>query len=296
MEMILSFLAGLVLAGIGAFFMLRSHRSSAEATLQKALADAAIQAKADKATATARLQSDLENAQENLAIAKKEAIVNTQTTSNRAAPRELSREEIEKQFRYAEQVAAIHKQNGRVGESAPRCFVQTFGCQQNEADSERIAGLAILMGYTITHDPTEAKLILVNTCAVREHAEKKALSIIGQYKHLKDADPEVIIGVGGCMVTQQHRADQLIADGRYVWATVTELQEIRTINGLRGHPCVILAHYTDSQGQTHNYKSRCLYKKPVASIIGKPIKVYIEGGNHATYYMDPEPLLKQTMK
>lgn len=78
MELIFSFVAGIVLAGIGAFFMLRSHRSSAEATLQKALADAAIQAKADKATATARLQSDLENAQENLAIAKKEAIVNTQ--------------------------------------------------------------------------------------------------------------------------------------------------------------------------------------------------------------------------
>lgn len=142
--------------------------------------------------------------------------MNTQTTSNRAAPRELSREEIEKQFRYAEQVAAIHKQNGRVGEAAPRCFVQTFGCQQNEADSERIAGLAILMGYTITHDPAEAKLILVNTCAVREHAEKKALSIIGQYKHLKDADPEVIIGVGGCMVTQQHRADQLKRSYPYV--------------------------------------------------------------------------------
>ena len=95
---------------------------------------------------------------------------------------------------------------------------------------------------------------------------------------------------------KKHRADQLIADGRYIWATVTELREIPTINGLRGHPCVILAHYTDSQGQTHNYKSRCLYKKPVASIIGKPVKVYIDGGNHATYYMDPEPLLKHTIQ
>ena len=136
-------------------------------------------------------------------------------TKNRA-PRELSREEIDRQFRFAEQVAAIHAQNGRAGENAPKCFVQTFGCQQNEADSERIAGLACLMGYTITHDPAEAKLILVNTCAVREHAEKKALSIIGQYKHLKEADPEVIIGVGGCMVTQQHRADQLKRSYPYV--------------------------------------------------------------------------------
>ena len=129
---------------------------------------------------------------------------------------ELPREEIEKQFRFAAQVASVHERNGRVGECAPKCFVQTFGCQQNEADSERIAGLAILMGYTITHDPAEAKLILVNTCAVREHAEKKALSIIGQYKHLKEADPEVIIGVGGCMATQQHRADQLKRSYPYV--------------------------------------------------------------------------------
>ena len=83
-------------------------------------------------------------------------------TKNRV-PRELSRDEIDRQFRFAEQVAAIHAQNGRAGENAPKCFVQTFGCQQNEADSERIAGLACLMGYTITHDPAEAKLILINT-------------------------------------------------------------------------------------------------------------------------------------
>ena len=136
--------------------------------------------------------------------------------TRKTAPCELSPDDIDRQFHFAEQVAAIHAGNGCVGEDAPRCFVQTFGCQQNEADSERIAGLAVLMGYTITHDPAEAKLILVNTCAVREHAEKKALSIIGQYKHLKDADPEVIIGVGGCMVTQQHRADQLKRSYPYV--------------------------------------------------------------------------------
>ena len=136
--------------------------------------------------------------------------------SNHRAPRELPREDIEKQFHFAARVAAIHQQNGCAGENAPKCFVQTFGCQQNEADSERIAGLACLMGYTITHDPAEAKLILVNTCAVREHAEKKALSIIGQYKHLKEADPEVIIGVGGCMATQQHRAEQLKRSYPYV--------------------------------------------------------------------------------
>ena len=90
---------------------------------------------------------------------------------------------------------------------------------------------------------------------------------------------------------KKHRADQLIADGRYIWATVTELREIRTINGLRGHPCVLLAQYTDPQGQIHFFQSRCLYRKPVGSVLEKTVKVYIQGGNYTCYYMDAEPLL-----
>jgi len=105
---------------------------------------------------------------------------------------------------------------GKTGEIAPGVFVRTFGCQQNEADSERMMGIAVSMGYRKVDTPEEAKLILVNTCAVREHAEKKALSIIGTYKHIKEADPEVIIGVGGCMVTQGHRADKLKMSYPYV--------------------------------------------------------------------------------
>ncbi len=116
------------------------------------------------------------------------------------------------QLAKAESVAALHA----AGSEKPGYFIQTFGCQQNEADSERLAGLCVMMGYRPVSDPAEAKLILVNTCAVREHAEKKALSIIGQYKHIKDADPSVIIGVGGCMVTQQARADKLKMSYPYV--------------------------------------------------------------------------------
>ena len=67
-----------------------------------------------------------------------------------------------------------------------RYYVRTFGCQQNEADSEKLAGLAELMGYVRTEEPDAADLIIVNTCAVREHAERKTLSIIGQYKHIKE--------------------------------------------------------------------------------------------------------------
>ncbi len=91
-----------------------------------------------------------------------------------------------------------------------RCvFVMTFGCQQNEADSERLAGMAEAMGYRVVSAPETADLILVNTCAIREHAEQKALSIIGQYKHLKAKKPDMLIGVCGCMVTQEHRKDDI---------------------------------------------------------------------------------------
>ena len=63
----------------------------------------------------------------------------------------------------------------------------TFGCQQNEADSEKLLGMALEMGYSQTDDPAEASLILVNTCAIREHAEQKALSKIGTFKKHKKA-------------------------------------------------------------------------------------------------------------
>ena len=95
-------------------------------------------------------------------------------------------------------------------------YVQTFGCQQNEADSEKIAGMCRAMGYEICYEPALADLIMVNTCAVREHAEKKALSIIGQYKHLKNAKPDMLIGVCGCMVTQEHRKENIKHSYPYV--------------------------------------------------------------------------------
>ena len=90
-----------------------------------------------------------------------------------------------------------------------RAFVLTFGCQQNEADSEKIAGMAKAMGYELTGEPDDADLIVVNTCAVREHAEKKALSTVGQYKHLKAQKPDLVIAMCGCMVSQQHRAEEI---------------------------------------------------------------------------------------
>ena len=93
--------------------------------------------------------------------------------------------------------------------SAPKCFVLTFGCQQNVADSEKLSGMARDMGYELCDDPADADLIAVNTCAIRDHAEQKALSIVGQYKHLKAKKPSLIIAVCGCMVAQQHRREDI---------------------------------------------------------------------------------------
>jgi len=122
----------------------------------------------------------------------------------------------------AEQMAIIEeirKKNTedamRTGEVRYAC-VMTFGCQQNEADSEKLMGMALAMGYERTEDPATASLILVNTCAVREHAEQKALSIIGQYKHLKANRPDLLIGVCGCMVTQGHRVEEIKHSYPYV--------------------------------------------------------------------------------
>ncbi|MBO4797585.1 MAG: tRNA (N6-isopentenyl adenosine(37)-C2)-methylthiotransferase MiaB, partial [Candidatus Methanomethylophilaceae archaeon] len=96
------------------------------------------------------------------------------------------------------------------------CYLQTFGCQQNESDSEKLAGMAEAMGYRLTEEPEQADLIVVNTCAVREHAEKRALSITGQYKHLKDRKPSLVIAVCGCMVSQEKNLEKFRRSCPYV--------------------------------------------------------------------------------
>ena len=123
--------------------------------------------------------------------------------------RKITTEELDIQRQYADKVrltvSALASELGR-----PLYFrVVTYGCQQNEADSERLSGMLSDMGYEKTDDEKQADLILVNTCAVREHAEVRALSVTGQYKHLKEKKPSLMIGVCGCMVSQEHRLDDI---------------------------------------------------------------------------------------
>jgi len=85
-----------------------------------------------------------------------------------------------------------------------RVFIRTFGCQMNEYDSAKMADvLAAADGYAPTDRPDEADLILFNTCSVREKAQEKVFSDLGKVRHLKRANPDLIIGVGGCVASQE---------------------------------------------------------------------------------------------
>ncbi len=88
-----------------------------------------------------------------------------------------------------------------------RVYVRTFGCQMNEYDSGRMADvLAAAGGYEPTDRPEEADLILFNTCSVREKAQAKVYTDLGTVRHLKRANPELLIGVGGCVASQEGEA------------------------------------------------------------------------------------------
>src|SRR5438094_8700012 len=84
----------------------------------------------------------------------------------------------------------------------------TYGCQMNEYDSERVAGLLRERSWELTADEAEADLILVNTCAIREKAEDKVFSKLGELRLLKAQRPDLIIGVMGCMAQLHQGAIQ----------------------------------------------------------------------------------------
>lgn len=116
---------------------------------------------------------------------------------------------VEAQTIYSNKIKLWNSDYKSANGCSRKAYVLTFGCQQNEADSERLAGMAVDMGYELTSAPEFADLIIVNTCAIREHAEQKALSTIGQFKHLKSSNPNLIIAVCGCMVVQEHRKNDI---------------------------------------------------------------------------------------
>ena len=111
----------------------------------------------------------------------------------------------------AKQLVICHEIFDRVTADGarPLAMVDTYGCQQNEADSEKLRGYLAEMGYGMTQDEFQADIIVVNTCAVREHAEMRVLGNVGALNHTKKAKPGQIIAVCGCMVQQEHMTEKL---------------------------------------------------------------------------------------
>ena len=118
----------------------------------------------------------------------------------------ISKEEIKKQKELCKKVIGVISKRY---DKMPLACVITYGCQQNVADSEKIKGMLSEMGYGFTENRFEAKLIIFNTCAVREHAEDRVFGNVGMLKSYKRENPDVIIACCGCMMQQQHIADKI---------------------------------------------------------------------------------------
>ena len=95
-------------------------------------------------------------------------------------------------------------------------YIETWGCQMNEEDSEKLSGMLKRVGYTKTENKEDAGIILFNTCCVRENAENKVFGNLGSLKHLKKENPDLIIGICGCMMQQEGMADKILKKFPYV--------------------------------------------------------------------------------
>ena len=96
-------------------------------------------------------------------------------------------------------------------EAHPVACVDTFGCQQNVADGQKLMGMLADSGFTFTEDPKEADLVILNTCAVREHAEQRVFGNLGILTHTKKENPEQVICLCGCMA-QEERVSQRVKE------------------------------------------------------------------------------------
>ena len=120
--------------------------------------------------------------------------------------------EVDRQLKYCQEIARMNADRGET----PLAFVDTYGCQQNEADSERIRGYLRQMGYDFTTDEEQARIIVLNTCAIREHAEQRVLGNLGALVHVKRRHPEQIICLCGCMAQEAHVAEKVRQSFRHV--------------------------------------------------------------------------------
>ena len=120
--------------------------------------------------------------------------------------------EIAAQQEYTRKVRELNSAR----EQPPVAHVHSFGCQQNVSDGEKIKGMLAMMGYGFSNSADDADLVLFNTCAVRENAEDRVFGNLGALKHNKRRKPDMLIGVCGCMVQQEHITERIKKSFPYV--------------------------------------------------------------------------------
>ena len=108
-------------------------------------------------------------------------------------------EKIQEQDRFIEAIAEKNSRFYAIHQTKPKYMIQTFGCQMNEHDSEKLCAMLDDMGYQRTMLAAECDLIIYNTCAVRENAELKVYGNLGQLKFNKRKNPDLKIAVCGCI-------------------------------------------------------------------------------------------------
>ena len=124
--------------------------------------------------------------------------MNTKTTV-------ISQAELDRQFACCDKIAAYWQKEGRT----PTAYVETYGCQQNEADSEKLRGYLSQSGYGIVQEAEGADVVIMNTCAIREHAEQRVFGNLGALTHTKRRHPEQKIFLCGCMAGETKVSDRI---------------------------------------------------------------------------------------
>ena len=117
----------------------------------------------------------------------------------------ISQAQLDAQFAFCDKTAAYWQGQG----ITPTAYVETYGCQQNEADSEKLRGYLTQSGYSIVNDAEGADVVILNTCAIREHAEQRVFGNLGALTHHKRRHPGMKIFLCGCMAGETKVSDRI---------------------------------------------------------------------------------------
>jgi tRNA-2-methylthio-N6-dimethylallyladenosine synthase len=121
----------------------------------------------------------------------------------------VTESETTRQREFAKRIKELDSSQGLLNARGSTYFIMTFGCQQNENDSERMSGLLNEMGYSKVNSYEDADLIFINTCSVRENADDRLFGHLGILKNLRRDKPNLLIGICGCMINQDIHVEKI---------------------------------------------------------------------------------------